>query len=240
MGYTKIIQYGQFTELRTYEKNANKEKKRNLHRKRTRRKSGATFFRSHTSIQRARQNFYRLVEANLSTKGIPTFITLTFIEEFDLNIAYENLRKFFSLIKKHYREVHHITVPEFQKNNSVHFHSLVWGIESERVRNERTSRFFQRLWARGFVDVSIAKNNSSRIAGYLTKYMQKTYSDRRLNNRRAYTHSNKITKQFVYGSDNLFSYLSEFIDIDDKVISSVQYKTKYLGDCYKIIYKNER
>jgi len=240
LGYTKIVQYGAFTDVYNYELNV-KKKVQSLansnQRSGNRRRAGKTHYRSIASVKRAKQTFFTLVQANLSRKGPPVFITHTYIEEKSITIAYEHLRIFFQNLKRYFAiNAAYISVPEWQKNGNIHLHSLVWNYPETMAKKERITRIAQRCWARGFVDVRVAKNNDGAIAGYLAKYMAKTYSDERLNNRRAFTHSNNIEKRHISGSNTMSSYLSDILPDNCSVVNVADYDTMYLGKCYKYTY----
>jgi len=243
MGYTKLIQYGRFIEIFNYSKDVHKKEVRTIAR-RTKSEYSSSHYRSRSSLQRSRTSFIRSVEAELSSKGIPTFITLTNFEEVDLSIGYVYLRNFVRNVRKRYSTISFYAVPEWQKTGRLHFHLLVWGLPVELEKEERSSRFVQRCWARGYADVLNANDSSSYLSLYLAKYMQKALSDRRLFNQRAYTSSYNVAKVFKAGSNSLSGYLSTFIPDDKELVSEYTYETQFLGGCnftkYIVTYDNKR
>jgi len=242
VGYTKIIQYGDLVEIYNYSKDVHKKKVRAVPR-RAKHEYSPFNFRSRASLSRARTAFIRSLEAELSTKGHPTFITLTNYEEVSLKIAYEYLRFFVRNIRERYPNFSFYAVPEWQKTGRIHFHLLAWGLSQEQVKIERNTRFFQRCWLRGFADVLVANDNSNFLALYLAKYITKALSDRRLFNQRAYTHSNNVAKVYKAGSNSLSSYISTFLPDDRILLKEYDYDTQFLGKCvftqYKVIYDNQ-
>jgi len=240
MGYCKVIQYANITEIYTYQNDITK--KRKVHRERSKRKAGAVFFRSGASIKRAKSSFYRNVAAQLHAKGAPAFITFTYFEDNPETIknGYKQIRQFFSIIAKHIARASYIVVPEWQKRGQLHFHALVWGLPRQYTEksSERNSRILQRFWALGYVDVLNATNNSTAISRYLTKYMVKAYSDSRIGNRRAYTRSNDFPKVYVYGSNTLSTHLPNILTTNHIQTYETVYDVPYIGQCNKSIYEN--
>jgi len=235
MGYCRVVQCGDITEVYKYENNVNKRKISPG--KRPRKTDTTVFYRTVASSKRAKKNFTMLVSAVLHSKNVPIFCTQTYIENVSVKIAYENNRTFFQNIKNYIGELSYITVPEWQNSGTIHLHSLIWGLPKEIANNERKSRFLQSCWARGFIDVRIARNNSPKIARYLAKYMSKAYEDTRLSNCRAFSHSNNLPKRYSYGSNTLNSFDDIFPE-QNNLTSSIEYETMFLGKCLKLTYIN--
>lgn len=101
--------------------------------------------RRYDSIRRLRRDFLRLVQTNLSGKGAPTFITLTFASVATLDAGLPCFREFVKRAKKEFGErVSYIAVPEFQKRGAVHFHCLFWGIEDKYILHEAPWSYWRR------------------------------------------------------------------------------------------------
>lgn len=243
MGYTKVAQYGNTIEVFNYEKNVHQKKVRTVAR-RIGRGSGETVFRSTHSLQRAKTAFFRIASATLHDKGTPTFCTLTNFETVSIEIGYGYLRAFIARLRKISPDLAYISVPEWQKTGRLHFHCLLWGVEPQKIKEERESRFLQRQWARGYLDVVMANDASNGIALYMAKYMAKAYSDRRLHNRRAYSSSYNVSRPFQAGSNSLFGYIGDIVPSDSKLEVEYTYPTSFLGECtfskYKVNYDNQR
>lgn len=236
MGYTKVVQAGNFIEVFNYQKNY-VHKDRSGYKKQKRKKTAdyrgnsKISFRSKASIQRARRAFFRIVASNLDGADAVSFVTLTLNKEYPIEVCYIFLCQFFKRLRKIYGEkIRYIGVPEWQKNGRVHYHILVWGLQ--KPESERYNRNIQRQWGRGFVDVRIARDASIRIAGYMAKYMAKASSDERLRNIRAYTCSRNIKRPFEAGSNSLSDYLAELIPVDNSIVKVAEYDTMYMGRCY--------
>lgn len=100
-------------------------------------RSGVAPEKRHDSIRRARRGFLRLVQANLSAKGAPAFLTLTFASNADLDTGLQCFREFNQRSKKEFGDsISYIAVPEFQKRGAVHFHVLIWGLDDKYILHE--------------------------------------------------------------------------------------------------------
>ncbi len=239
MGYTRIIQAGNQTEVYKYEKSYVHRPKRSYtrHLRKSREVSerdNNLRYRSESSIQRARADFFRLVASNLKTTKRLSFLTLTSYEKLPLQIAYKALNgHFFPALKKRLNEeIRFIAVPEWQKRGAIHFHILCWGIGEEIVTRERDTRNLQRLWARGFVDIRFAHSNDFGIAGYMAKYLVKGLRNKKLSNRRAYSCSRNVKRPTKAGFNSLSDYLDLVIPTEnvDRIIEK-SYDCQWLGRC---------
>lgn len=244
MGYTRIIQSGDYLEVYSYSKRKNDVRrygtvtKRKRSRKSTAfyRRTGRVFFRSDASIKRSKAAFFRLVATNLHGEETPTFITLTYAQAVDVEIAYMHLRAFFKRLRDvHGKHIRYIAVPEWQPvSGRIHFHCVVFGLKKEDVQGEdpdRHRRNFQRLWLRGYVDVRLARDASIKIAGYMAKYMAKASDDSRLYNIRAYSASNNCKRPNSAGSNALIDYLDDIKPVDSELLQLREYDTMWLGRC---------
>jgi hypothetical protein len=236
-GYKKIVQSGDELEVYVYEKKINVHRsKRNYSRnKRSAKKEDGSRacvkYRTKRSIQRARQSFFRLVAANLYQGEKPTFATFTFYESVSLSIAYRALSNFFQSVRKIYPGLSYIAVPEWQKRGTIHFHALVWGFAPDDVKKERRTRNYQRLWARGYVDLRIAENRNKAIAGYMAKYLVKGLEDSRLANNRAFSCSRNVKRPFAAGSNSMAEHEDLIIPTEKELVSCRKYDTMWLGSC---------
>lgn len=259
MGYKKLIQFGDTQLLFEYEKPINiaRSSKRRfktmLERKRDRERR-KYIKRSDRSIKRSKDNFFRLVHTNIcNQQELPAFFTFTCFNDLELNKGYAALRLFFQRLRKHYenkqkdilqkkwscglgKDIAYIAVPEWQKNGNLHYHALVWGVDRQQLAKERSQRFFQRLWQRGYVDVRCTEYKSPKLAGYLAKYFSKAAFDTRLRGRRCYSASRNIDRPTETGSNELSHYLHALVDELDTVDVSF-YDTVYLGRCKLTTYK---
>lgn len=140
--YQRIVQSGDTWEVYEYSKPYNVSRSTRNYRK-NKRKSQKTLnnrtiakYRSRRSILRARQGFFRLVQANLSKDTFPALATFTIYEDVSLEEAYKSVRAFFKRISKDFPSIRYIVVPEWQKRGTLHFHALLWGINPEAILHE--------------------------------------------------------------------------------------------------------
>ena len=125
-----------------------------------------------------------------------SFITLTFEDQEkakDLKYCLSEFRKFYKRIKFYYKNFSYIMVPEFTKNNVIHFHLLTNLILEKYSKNDKRINInnnivnkyqaFGDFWVYGFIDVKKIEDNKKTL-NYILKYIFK----------------NNITKRVYYSS----------------------------------------
>lgn len=242
MGYTKIVQYGNVTEVYEYEKNINNNKrphvsaltkKRNKAIRESSKKKGI-YTRHPSSILRSTQSFFRLVHHNNCNADTIHFVTLTFAYDLTYKTATRHVSHFMERIKKYFSEVpiSYISVPELTKKGRFHFHLLVYNLPTETASLERKTRNLQRLFQRGYVDIVLATYTTKGIAGYMAKYMAKALKDGKVETTRGYNCSRNIKKIRSAGSNTLSTYSDLLIPNTDLAdIETKSYDVPYLGQC---------
>jgi len=246
MGYARIVQYADITEVYEYDKeyinHRGKRFQTALQKKRAaeRRKLGIP--RSEYSRKRAKTLFFKTVADTLHRYGVPTLITLTqHTNVVRPDEAYKQLFNWKKNVKnKMGITLSYIAVPEWQPiSGRVHLHLLVWGLCKKKAESEGDTRNLQRLYRKGFLDVLLAYDSSPKLASYLAKYFTKAYSDRRLGGQKAYTFSRDVKKPRQAGSNSLLEYADLIVPSDSCIIKVDEYDTKYFGKCRLKIYKNK-
>jgi len=251
MGYTKIVQFGDVTEIYEYEKTLNippshlrkrclssTRQKRNKEVLRLQKEKG-TYTRSKRSIKRSRDNFFRLVHHNNCRASTIHFLTITFAYDVTYKKAARYVSHFLERLKKHFSTVpiSYISVPELTKKNRLHFHLLVYDLPSEASISERKTRNIQRFFRRGYIDISLASYTSKGLAGYLSKYLGKSLVDFKNETTRGYSCSRNIDKIRSASGNSLSGYADLFIPTYGHVQSG-SYDVPFLGKChYKKITK---
>lgn len=260
MGYRKIVQYGDTTEIYDYEKNIRQRKGINAKKarilmlprenhanelsvssstkrkklQRLQRKAKGTHRRSKRSITRSKTNFFRLTHHNNCLAETIHFVTLTFAYDLTYKKALSHLNSFMEKVQRLKPEISlsYISVPELTKKGRYHFHLLVYDLPSETAQRERETRNFQRLFERGYVDICLATYTSEGIAGYMAKYMAKALTDEKNEATRGFSTSRNIEKVRTAGSNTLDSY-SDLIIPTDSIVKEEhsQYDVPYLGLC---------
>jgi len=272
VSYTKAVVSGDLVEIIQYEKeppqhtNVNRPHKCSRYsvyeckpciRKRlslAREKDNGNYRRAARHIQRAKNNFRRMVRASL-TLGKPYLCTLTMVSTESIDTAYTAFSKFTANLRLTYgRGVAWVAVPEFQQRGAVHFHALIWGIPHEDYIRERYTRDLQALWQRGWLDICTT-DGSPKLASYLAKYLSKEMHDGRLGSKKSYTASRNALRSVLYNSRARSTVYASFEDFQgvtleqviskatarlDEVEVDVQYNTRWLGRCRyrKIVVKN--
>jgi len=254
MGYTRIVQYGEVTEVYEYEKTINSNRKdgsvarsKALKRRKKLQSLGKAVYRSRASIRRSRTNFFRLCHHNIVNADSVHFLTLTFAYKCTYEEANRYQKQFFERLKKASGSVSlsYISVSELTKKEVYHFHILVFNLPTilagERSKNakytsERETRNLQVLFERGYVDIRPTSYKSKGIAGYMAKYMAKSFEDGTNGTRRGYTCSRNINKFTTYGSNSLDTFFDLILpDGDSCTIEKREYPVPYLGSCIKTI-----
>lgn len=184
MGYIKWFQSGTLLEKYEYEKNLPiRRKARKIDPRGTRNRRMDK--RSSDSVRRAQRGFRRLVRANLVGDAPPAFLTLTLFQVLPYAASCVLFTAFIARLRREQgQEFRYIAVPEFQKRGALHFHVLIWGL-NEYAAKESETRYFARLWLRGFCDCLVT-DGSPRLSGYFAKYMSKSMQDVRLGGKKAY------------------------------------------------------
>jgi len=184
LGYIKWFQSGTLLEKYEYEKNLPIRRKSPKIAPRGPR-DRKLVFRSADSLRRAQRGFRRLVRANLVGDAPPAFLTLTMFQILPYEASCKLFTSFIATLRREQGEgFRYIAVPEYQRRGALHFHVLLWGL-NEYASEESETRYFARLWLRGFCD-AIITDGSPRLAGYFAKYMSKSMQDVRLNGKKAY------------------------------------------------------
>jgi len=233
MGHIKFIQSGSLLERYDYAKSLPIRRKQ----PKIRPRSDRNLFvvrRSHESIRRAQRGFRRLVRANLVGGERPALLTLTMFQKLPLSASSRIFTRFIARLRRENgRDFRYIAVPEFQKRGAVHFHVLLWGLHQYAI-SEASTRYFARLWLRGFCDCIIT-DGSIKLAGYLSKYMSKAMQDIRLGGEKAYYASRNSLRPVSISADSLALFKLEVIQQEvihtGELIHEREFDTPWLGRC---------
>lgn len=165
MGYQKIVQFGNVTEIYSYDKEIkprppsrlkarllteklagrvhktvptrNNVKKNRKDAIRKHAKEFGTYTRSEASIKRSRINFFRLCHHNNTSAQSIHFVTLTFAYDLSYKTACRHVARFMERVSTAQPEipVSYISVPELTEKNRYHFHLLIYNL-STRLAGE--------------------------------------------------------------------------------------------------------
>jgi hypothetical protein len=164
----------------------------------TRQKDGV---RTKSSVNRARNELYRLVDCNISAHGKykPVFATLTYEDNIsDLRQCNGNFKNF--LKRLNYRlgtSLKYIAVPEWQKRGAVHYHIVFFNLPY-------IDKFlFEEIWGQGLTNIQVVKKLRS-MGAYLAKYFSKACHDSRLYAQKAYMCSRGLKRPVdIYGGQEV-------------------------------------
>jgi len=234
--YLKIIQTDDQYEIYRYENSPLPNKGRTSRKPQNgpRRPIKRTF----ANTRRARKDFIRLVRANLTGNGNPSFVTLTMRDVVSIGVGYSALKGFCSSCRNIFGEnFKYIAVPEFQKRGAIHFHILCWGIPDEIIKYERDTRILQNIWSLGYVDVLLT-DGSPKLAGYLGKYMSKSMLSDDIGFSKAYTSSRNVLRPVSYSSAQSFALPENFWSDEHVILTERTYEVPWLGACtYQLLVK---
>lgn len=236
VNYQKIIQTGQYIEIYEYEKSpiTGRRKKKQLYsvdKKKIRRVD---------NVYRQRKSFKRLIRANFEGSESPILITLTHRDIVDLPTGYKNYNLFIKRLRYIFtQDFRYITVPEFQKRGSIHFHGLIWGLPESSYKNERKTRKIASIWRHGFIDIR-PTDGSLKLIGYLSKYMSKSLLEGNLGGKKAYTASRNIKRPVIHKNSVIYNYTEDIWGINLSTTPPLQEKvfsTEWLGLAHYKLYK---
>jgi len=236
MGYTKVVQSGNFLEIYEFENEL--PKRRNNFRKRVKRIFNPYRRRRPDNVRRLRGTFVRLIRSNLTAEENPTFLTLTMREIVDVKDAYRSFSHFMCALRRKFgRGFRYIGVPEFQKRGAVHFHILIWGFPDEIIATERKNRLIAEIWGQGYIDF-IKTDGNIKLAYYFGKYMSKAVYNDRLNGQKAYVASRNVLRPLSLSNSLAFGLIDDLWAVDKSVVPVEKiYDTIWLGRCiYKRYY----
>jgi len=254
MAYNKVIAYGDFAEVYRYEHRprGGRIKRRGLDiasgkpefsddGKSIERQNKPPKIRRQGDAARAAMAFRRVVAANLRGGDRPILVTCTYREPVrDILIARSDFNAFARRMAYNFGgALKYVVVAEFQDKRgrgAVHFHALFWGIDAKVALTERSTRLLAKLWGLGFVDAK-ATDGSVKLAGYLAKYMKKSFADIRLSGKKAYICSRNILRPEIHRDVLLSPFFWGVLDIDlstGQLDEYREYEVPYLG---KAIYQ---
>jgi len=232
VGYTKVIKSGNLLEIYQYEKAPTLTYAHR--RKRTPADAGDKRYSSPKprridNVLRAKRKFIRLVRANCDGTSKPALLTLTMYAITPLSTASALYTTYARLLKKTFGStLRYIGVPEFQRRGAVHFHVLVWGIPDQVVLNERDTRYLQNLWGYGYVDC-VPTDGSSKLAGYLAKYMSKSLLDERIIGKRGYYANASVLRPLFFKTAVIADHTQVMWGVDKSLVHESVFMTEWLG-----------
>lgn len=140
-----------------------------------------------------RQRIRRLITANVG-KRPPVFLTLTFRQNVrEIREANAIFTNFIKRLKRYAQcNPRYLTVIEFQKRGSIHYHALFFDLPfvDKNILE-------QKIWAHGYTNIQIVKKDLSKIqnlGAYISKYLQKNLIDQRLYKQKSYFTSRNLIK----------------------------------------------
>lgn len=226
MSAYKIIKSGHIIEVYEYEKLALPEREtqqeQNGGRHREGKKERAEEYRA-TVNYRAREKCRRMINANFTNEN-DLFITLTYKENMQsVEQGNKDFKQFMQKMNRRFapQKLKYLAVIEFQKRGAVHYHMLcnfpiTWEGKQEREQRERE---LASIWGHGFCDIIDVKQVDN-LGAYLLKYMQKNFTDTRLNGKKRYLFSKTLVQPEVIDDDRFEAILGTIEGLYPKYTSS--------------------
>ncbi len=169
------------------------------------------------NISRTRTKIKRLVNSN---QDFDKFVTLTFVENLqDIKIANRHFNKFIMRLKYQYSDLKYLSIIEFQKRGSIHYHFLcnLPYIENQILRD---------IWTFGYVKINKIKDVNN-LGAYICKYLSKDGNNEKM-----------LRKKKYFCSKNLEQPEKIF---DSKIIQELKslYNLSSAQPTYKTIFSNK-
>ena len=193
------------------------------------------------NINRSKLKCQRLAKCN--SNDWQTFITLTFKENItDIDFANKQLHKFFSSVRRFFKDFKYLCVPEFMKNGRVHYHLLtnipansdiipkrkplkLWNKDLKKYK--RIDYYDIKYWNYGFSSAEIVEGDIKKIVGYISKYMTKDIDNRLF-----------FKNRYLY-SQNLFKPQTSYLNLSNPIHKKFYENLINKKECiYSNIYQN--
>jgi|AntRauTorckE6833_2_1112554.scaffolds.fasta_scaffold22894_2 hypothetical protein len=171
-----------------------------------------------SSLSRTRNRLIRLINANARMWKEedqiiqPQFLTYTFAENVtNIEVANHIFTNYIKRLNYHKQiKTKYTVVPEFQKRGAVHYHAVFFNLPMINSRQEYRTGEFKNLWGQGF----IKKKNIDEVPNiglYMTKYMTKDATDRRLVGKKKYFSSRGLIKPQVITHEHIAGDVMDFL-----------------------------
>ncbi|TAK95782.1 hypothetical protein EPO05_03335 [Patescibacteria group bacterium] len=190
--------------------------------------------RSKESIQRAKGNLRRLINANAwnwldenEKPYIPIFFTLTFAENMtDIKKANYEFTKFiqrFNYELNKENNLKYVSVIEFQKRGAVHYHFVFFNMPFVPDLKGK----IERIWGQGFTTFR-KLDKISNVGMYMSKYMSKEINARKLYGQKCYFTSRGLNKARVKNDGNVANFMLPFL-LDTPKRYKLEYESNFAG-----------
>jgi len=224
--YKHAVIYGDYIDVRIYD-NVKITFKNDKNRNYTKSDKG---IKRGDSVSRARNNIYRLVQANTYKHGKfkPVFTTYTFAQPItDITEANREFKLFIQRINYHLKtKIKYVCIPEIQKSREKstgfavwHFHTVYFNCPFIPKKTH------QDIWGNGWARIEIARSVRD-VGSYLAKYLSKVIMD-----------SRTFGKKVLFTSRGLIRPIDLFNTqaIDNVLKNAIKVVSHYQGSCYKQI-----
>lgn len=228
---SKVVISGDVVEVYRYEKGylkGYKDKRGNGGRKKGSRSAEYDENRSKV-LDRAKKTLRRKINANANE--LMKFVTLTFAEnETDLDYCNNEFKKFIKRLKYYVEDkviaLKYVVVVEFQKRGAVHYHMLC---NLPYIRAKKLNE----IWGNGNINIKRI-DRVDNVGAYVVKYMQKDFSDKRLEGRKSYFTSRNLREPIELVKEKEVEVAATTLLHGKKPCYEIQFDNDHVG---KVVYK---
>ncbi len=187
------------------------------------------------TMREARNKMILYINANFDKwkdeKGKPfnsVFLTLTFKENItDITEANYEFKKFIQRLNNHitgYKKSYlkYVNAIEFQKRGAVHYHCVLFNMPFI------PKGIIEDIWGHGYIFINKI-NNASGVGKYISKYITKSFEDKRLWGKKCYSISLGLKKPTIIRNIRDINFFLQMLPLDN-VSRRVSYTSQYLGE----------
>ncbi len=190
-----------------------------------------------SSVNRTRTAIRRLVQTN---PQLTKFLTLTCVMT-DLRQANKEFNLFTQRMKDRFPEFQYLAVIEFQKDidfhgnvkpdgGAVHYHVLC------QLRYVPATKIGLDIWKHGGIDIERPKGSRW---GYMSKYIQKDMTDRRMFGKKKYFCSQDLKRPTEFVQDNAVFFM-EVVKKDLLLRSEDTFYNDYTGEVSRKVFHHKK
>jgi hypothetical protein len=195
-----------------------------------------------SAASRSRTWVYDLTAANakkwIKENGSPyplVFLTLTLRKNIvDVKVTNALFNKFvkrlnYFVFKTKRCQLKYLSVIEFQKRGATHYHILLFNFPF--IRKEH----IERVWREGFIKIK-AVDKVRNISAYMTKYLVKGFSDKRLDGKKRYFTSRGLIKPMLFNREEQAKAIAASLP-PRYIVRQSKYETLYQGAVEYVEYR---
>ena len=152
------------------------------------------------------------------------YLVLTFKQNItDIKYANREFSKFIQRLNYHITKLKksylkYVWTIEFQKRGAIHYNVIIFNMPY--IENDT----LQEIWKHGYIDIQEIKDIGN-VGSYISKYISKTFDDKRLHGEKCYAVSRGLKKPLIIRNIRDINFFLTMLEVDKAV-----YKTSYKND----------